>query len=67
VRPGVDGTFIVRDLPPGEYFMSALTDVEDDQWNNPAFLADLASHQPIKITLGEGENKVQDVRVGGGS
>ena len=66
VRPGADGQFIVRDLPAGDYLMSALTDVEPDQWNDPAFLAALAAHGPIKITLGEGEKRVQDIRVGGG-
>lgn len=65
VRPGADGQFVIRDLPAGDYLLSALTDVEPGQWNDPAFLAALASHGPIKITLGEGEKKVQDIRVGG--
>ncbi len=66
VRPGADGQFIIRDLPAGDYLMSALADVEPGQWNDPAFLAALAAHWPIKITLGAGEKKVQDIRVGGG-
>jgi hypothetical protein len=66
VRPDADGRFIVRDLPAGDYLISALTDVEEGQWNDQAFLAELASHAPITITLGEGEKKVQDIRVGGG-
>jgi hypothetical protein len=65
VRPGADGQFVVRDLPAGDYLISALTDVEPGQWNDPAFLAELAAQGTIRITLGEGEKKVQDIRVGG--
>jgi len=67
VRPDVNGTFIARDLPAGDYFISAVTDLENDQVNDPAFLASLAAASPIKITLAEGERKLQDIRVGGGS
>lgn len=65
VRPDADGRFVIRDLPAGDYLISALTDVEDGQWNDPAFLAELAGQGPIKITLADGEKKVQDIRVGG--
>lgn len=67
VRPGADGRFIVRDLPPGDYLISVLTDVEQGRWNDPAFLAELASQTVIKIALGDGEKKVQDIRIGGAS
>jgi hypothetical protein len=29
-RPATDGGFTFRDLPPGEYFLAALTDVDQD-------------------------------------
>jgi hypothetical protein len=64
VRPGADGRFIIRNLPAGDYLIGALTDVEEGEWNDPAFLADLAAQAPIKITLADGEKKVQDIRVG---
>ena len=64
-RPDANGLFVVRDLPAGEYLISAVTDLEDGQWNDPAFLAALAGSSPIKITLAEGDKKVQDIRVGG--
>jgi hypothetical protein len=65
VRPDANGLFVARDLPAGDYFISAVTDLEDGQWNDPAFLAALAANAPIKITLAEGDKKVQDIRVGG--
>ena len=63
VRPDVTGRFIVRDLPAGDYLISAVTDVENGQWNDPAFLAELAASSPIKISVAEGEKKVQDIRL----
>ncbi len=67
VRPDINGTFIARDLPAGDYFVSAVTDIEDGQWNDPAFLAALAASAPVKVTLAEGEKKTQNIRVGGGA
>jgi protocatechuate 3,4-dioxygenase beta subunit len=64
VRPDANGVFVARDLPAGDYLISAVTDLEDGQWHDPAFLATLAASS-IKITLAEGDRKVQDIRVGG--
>jgi hypothetical protein len=65
VRPAVDGVFSIADLPPGDYLLGAVTDVDADEWQRPAFLEQLAPAS-IKITLGEGEKRVQDLRLGGG-
>jgi hypothetical protein len=65
VRPGVDGLFSIADLPPGDYLLGAVTDVDADEWQRPAFLEQLAPAS-IKITIGEGEKRVQDLRLGGG-
>jgi len=65
VRPDINGRFIARDLPAGEYFISAVTDLENGQWNDPAFLAELAATSPIKISLAEGDKKIQNIRIGG--
>jgi hypothetical protein len=32
--------------------------------NDPAFLKELAASAPIKISVAEGEKKVQDIRIG---
>ena len=64
VRPDITGRFIVRNLPAGDYLISAVTDVENGQWNDPAFLAALAASSPIAFAVAEGEKKVQDIRIG---
>ena len=64
VRPDITGRFIVRDLPAGDYLISAVTDVENGQWNDPAFIAELAQSSPIKVSVVEGDKKVQDIRIG---
>jgi uncharacterized protein (DUF2141 family) len=65
IRPDIDGRFIVRNLPAGDYFISAVTDIEPNQWNDPAFLATLAASSPIRIAVAEGDRKLQDIRIGG--
>jgi hypothetical protein len=61
-RPASDGQFTVRNLPPGEYFLAAVTDVEPNEWFNPAFLRELVP-AAIRLTLAEGERKVQNVQI----
>ena len=65
VRPGVDGRFAIKDLPPGDYLLAALTDVDQDEWQDMAFLEGLVPAS-IKVTIAEGEKKVQDLRIAGG-
>jgi hypothetical protein len=52
-------------MPPGDYLIGAVTDIEPYQWFDPAFLAQLAS-AAVKIPLREGEKKVQNISIGGG-
>jgi hypothetical protein len=60
-----DGRFRIADLPAGDYFILMATDLDPDALQDPAVLAQLAA-QAQRITLGEGEKKVQDFRLSGG-
>lgn len=64
-RPGTDGRFAVTNLPPGEYRIAAVVDVAPNEVNDPAFLEQLVPAS-VKVTLGEGEKKTQDLRISGG-
>ncbi len=64
-RPGTDGRFTFPNLPAGDYLLTAVTDVEPGEWYDPAFLEQLGSAS-IPFTLGEGEQKVQNIRLAGG-
>jgi hypothetical protein len=64
VRPSTDGQFRFDDLPAGEYYVAALTDGDADDWQSSGFLAE-AIQGAIKVTLGDGERKTQDLRIGG--
>jgi hypothetical protein len=65
-RPGTDGAFAVRDLPPGNYLLAAVTDVEPADLDDVSFLEQLATAS-VKVTLGDGEKKTQNVRIAGGA
>lgn len=61
-RPASDGTFAFVDLPPGRYRLAAVGDAEPDQWFDPSFLRLLLADS-VPIVLGDGEKKVQDLRI----
>jgi uncharacterized protein (DUF2141 family) len=65
VRPGTDGRYTVRNLPPGQYAIAAVTDVEPGEWFDPAFLQELTGAS-MRITLADGDRKTQDIRLSGG-
>jgi hypothetical protein len=61
-RPSTDGRFSVAGLPAGGYRLVAVDDLEDGQWTDPNVLKQLTG-AALPISIGEGENKVQDLRV----
>lgn len=64
-RPGTDGRFTVRNLPPGNYAIAAVTDVEPGEWFNPDFLQELQAAS-MRFSLAEGDKKTQNLRLSGG-
>jgi hypothetical protein len=61
-RPATNGEFAFEDLPPGEYFLAALTDIEPDEWQDRTFLAALIG-SAVRVTVGENERHVQNLRL----
>jgi hypothetical protein len=61
-RPATNGRFVFTDLPAGEYFLAALTDLEIPAWQDASFL-EQATRVAIKLTVSEGQKTVQDVRI----
>jgi hypothetical protein len=64
-RTGSDGRWILKDLPPGDYLVAALVDLDPDDLLDAAILESLAP-SAVKTSLGDGEQKTQDLRMGGG-
>jgi hypothetical protein len=65
IRPGPDGKYTVLNVAPGEYFLAAVMDLEPSDWGDPAYMEQIAAGA-IRLTIAEGEKKVQDLRTGGG-
>jgi hypothetical protein len=60
-----DGRFTITGLPAGEYYIAALTDLNASEMYEPSFLASIVP-AAITVTLGDGEKKVQDLKLAGG-
>lgn len=63
VRPSTDGRFALRGLPPGDYRIVPVVDLEPGATSDPAYLQ-LLEATALRFSLQPGEKKVQDVRVG---
>jgi hypothetical protein len=61
-RPDTNGRFRLTDLPPGEYFLAALTDLDPRELEDPDFL-EQAAQAAIKVSVVEGRTTVQDIRI----
>jgi hypothetical protein len=60
-RPSTDGKFAFRNIPAGDYRLTAVTDVEPGEWFDPNFLGQLVNAS-IPVTVREGEKKVRTSR-----
>jgi hypothetical protein len=61
-RPGTDGAFVVKELPPGDYYLAALPDLETGEWNDPALLESLVKSSAT-VTLREGQTTTQNYQI----
>jgi hypothetical protein len=61
-RAGEDGRYSFRIVPPGDYRLATLVDPEPGSWFDKAVLGDLES-TAVRISLAEGEKKIENVRV----
>lgn len=61
-RPDQTGTFRVRGLPPGDYYLVAVDPAEPGEWFDPAYLE---AHRTgaTHVVLGEGQTLTQDIRI----
>ena len=61
-RPATDGQFTFATIPPGDYKLVALADVEPGAWFDPAFLLQMEG-AAISVRVAEGEKRVQNVQI----
>jgi hypothetical protein len=61
-RPATDGRYTVRNLPPGDYKIATVLDVEPGALQDTAFLQQIDA-VTMRITLAPGEKKTQDIRL----
>ena len=62
-RLGIDGHYDFAGLPAGDYLLAAVTELDADDLADPAWLESVAA-MGLRVTLAEGEHKVQDLRLG---
>lgn len=62
-RPAIDGRYMFRALPPGDYLVAAVTDLDPGGQFDPEFLKTLEPAS-MRIKLAEGAKIAQDLRIG---
>jgi uncharacterized protein (DUF2141 family) len=62
-RADTDGRWHIDGLPPGDYFVVALTDLATGELHNTALLEQLAP-AAMRLSLAPGEHKAQDLQIG---
>jgi hypothetical protein len=62
-RPSTDGHYGFRGLPPGDYLLAVVPDVEPGQWYDPNWLRQVLP-SAVSIRLADGQRRTQDLRVG---
>jgi hypothetical protein len=52
----------VIDLPAGDYYVAALTDLNLDEWKNAEFLSALVP-AAVRVAIADGQRRVQNLRI----
>ncbi len=60
-RTDSTGAYRLSSVPPGDYLLVAVEDVEQGEWFDPEFL-DQIKDDATKVKVGEGEQKTQDLK-----
>jgi hypothetical protein len=60
-RPNANNVYTVN-VPAGDYFIVAVTDIEPGEWNDPDVLAQLRE-RAARVTIADGEHKTVDLKV----
>lgn len=63
-RIASDGKYRISGLPPGNYFLAVVADVDPLQSTDPVFLEQLMTGA-VSIRLADGQKVVQDLKIGG--
>jgi hypothetical protein len=61
-RTDNSGRYRLTGLPPAEYLLAVVDDVDQGEWFDPAFLEALKG-SAVKVQLDEGEQKTQDLKM----
>jgi hypothetical protein len=62
VRPDKDGIYTIRGLPPGEYLLRAIDDIDQGEWYDPDLLQTLRAGA-TRVLLQESDTKSQDLKI----
>jgi hypothetical protein len=62
LAPSVDGRYQVRGLPPGEYFVAPVLDLDEAEVFDPELLARYVD-SAVRVRLQAGQKQTQDIRV----
>ncbi|HYN08184.1 MAG TPA: carboxypeptidase-like regulatory domain-containing protein [Vicinamibacterales bacterium] len=62
-RPATNGRFVFVDLPPGDYFVAAVPDLDPVNWRAADVLEPLVA-RATRVSLRDGEQKSLDLRAG---
>jgi protocatechuate 3,4-dioxygenase beta subunit len=61
-RPNQEGRYNLRGMPPEDYYLIALREMEPGQFQDPEFLEALRDRS-ARLKLGEGETRTHDLKV----